>query len=779
MSEELSKFLRESEERYRTVVEAASDAILSVKENGVIIFANPAVEKIFGYKVFEIVGRNLSVLVPENTLEKSLQKLSSQIKSGDGNFTSRQIETSAVRRDGSIFPLEISFAESRQNGEPCFIAIARDISDRKQTEESLVESQMMLALAMRSSRIGAWEQHLATDIVNWNAELEKIFGLENGEFNQTTAEFYKLVHEADRERIWGEVQQAIAEKREYQIEFRFHHSDGGIRWMEGRGQAVYSQKGEPVRLYGIGMDISERKKAEEISARYRLLSKRARDIILFVRPDGTIVDANQAAVDSYGYDYETLVQMNLSDLRSPGTVGLLQSQLKKADETGIQFETIHRRKDGSAFSVEVSSIGADVGGERLLISIIRDVSDRKSADIERENLLEREQIARREAEAANRSKDEFLSVLSHELRTPLNAILGWTTMLKTDLLDEARQSQAIATIERNALLQNNLIEDLLDVSRIISGNIRLETAKIDLVVVVKSAFETIRPLADAKNISLEIENLNITLEINGDATRLQQIVVNLANNAVKFTPSGGAIVIALSKRDEMARMEITDTGIGISPEFLPHIFDRFRQADTTTQRHHSGLGLGLTIVRHLTELHNGQVFAESRGTGKGACFAVEIPLIVDQNDEKDYAEIKTHANNHQIDKNILLGKTILFVDDDCEGIQPLKLFLENHGADIDCVESAAEALKSLAETDFDLILSDIGMPEMDGYQFIEKARSAPINSSVPAIALTAFASAEDRLRALTAGFMTHVSKPINFDELLRIIIKIFAENGNK
>ncbi|MDQ3131145.1 MAG: PAS domain S-box protein [Acidobacteriota bacterium] len=779
MSEELSKFLRESEERYRTVVEAASDAILSVKENGVIIFANPAVEKIFGYKVFEIVGQNLSVLVPENTLEKFLQKLSSRIKSGDGNFTSLQIETPAVRRDGSIFPLEISFAESRQNGEPCFIGIARDISDRIQTEESLVESQMMLALAMRSSRIGAWEQDLATDTVNWNSELEKIFGLENGEFNQTTAEFYKLVHEADRERIWGEVQQAIAEKREYQIEFRFHHSDGGIRWMEGRGQAVYSQKGEPVRLYGIGMDISERKKAEEISARYRLLSKRARDIILFLRPDGKIVDANQAAVDSYGYDDETLVQMNLSDLRSPETVGLLQSHLKKADETGIQFETIHRRKDGSDFSVEVSSIGADVGGERLLISIIRDVSDRKSADIERENLLEREQIARREAEAANRSKDEFLSVLSHELRTPLNAILGWTTMLKTDLLDEARKTQAIATIERNALLQNNLIEDLLDVSRIISGNIRLETAKIDLAVVVKSAFETIRPLAGAKNISLEIENPDLTLEINGDATRLQQIVVNLANNAVKFTPSSGAIVIALSKRDEMARMEITDTGIGISPEFLPHIFDRFRQADSTTQRHHSGLGLGLTIVRHLTELHNGRVFADSDGKGKGASFAVEIPLIVDQNDEKDYAEIKTPANNHQIDKNILLGKTILLVDDDCEGIQPLKLFLENHGADIDCVESAAEALKKLAEADFDLILSDIGMPEMDGYQFIEKARSAPINSSVPAIALTAFASAEDRRRALTAGFMTHVSKPINFDELLRVIIKIFAENGNK
>ena len=776
MSEELSIFLRESEERYRTVVEAASDAILSIDERGDIIFANTAVEKIFGYKVFEIVGQNLAVLIPENNLEKSVQKIFEHFKTGSGYIPSEMMEILALRRDGSIFPLEISFAKSRQNGKPCFIAIARDISDRKSAEASLSESQMMLALAMRSSRIGVWEQDLATDTVNWNVELEEVFGFKKGEFNSTITDFYKLVHEEDRQRIWAEVQNAIEEKREYQIEFRVYHTNGDVRWIEGRGQAVYSQKGEPVRLYGIGMDITERKKADEISDRYHLLSKRARDIILFLRTDGAVVDANQTAVDSYGYDYETLLLMNLRNLRAPATVGLLEQQLKEADETGIHFETIHRRKDGSTFSVEVNSIGADIGVERLLISIIRDISDRKNAEIERENLLEREQNARLEAEAANRSKDEFLSVLSHELRTPLNAILGWAKMLKTNSLDEVRSVQAIETIERNARLQNNLIEDLLDVSRIISGKMRIETARINLAATVESALEIIRPLADSKNISLEIKNTNIPLEIDGDATRLQQIVVNLANNAVKFTPQNGAIFVTLSKNDRMARLEITDTGIGISHELLPHIFDRFRQADSTSQRHHSGLGLGLTIVRHLTELHNGQIFAGSAGEGKGASFAVEFPLLDEQNKEIKYAGNENSYGKEEQYKDILLGKSILLVDDDCDGIYPLKLFLENHGADTDCVESAAEGLKKFAETKFDLILSDIGMPETDGYQFIEKVRSAENNSLVPAIALTAYASAEDRERSLNAGFNTHISKPINFDELLRIIVKVFSGN---
>lgn len=779
MPEELSKYLRESEERYRTLVDAASDAILGVDENFTIIFANPAVENIFGYKVFELAGKHLSVLFPAATVENHLKNLIPGASEHSKILTER-IEIPALRQSGEIFPLEISFAKCQQYGKLCFIAIARDIAERKYTEEVLRESQMMLTLAMRSSRIGAWERDISTDTVNWSPELEEIFGFNIGDFNRNIDSFYELVHKDDRERIHFEILRAIAEKREYQIEFRFYHKDGTVRWMEGRGQAIYSQNGEPVRVYGIGIDITERKNAEEINDRYRLLSSRARDIILFVGADGGIVDANQAAVNTYGYDYRTLLRMNITDLRAPETLNLLQDQLLNAIDAGVHFETVHRRRDGSTFPVEVNSIGANVGDARLLMSIIRDITERKNAELEREKLLALEQAARADAESANRAKDEFLSVLSHELRTPLNSILGWTTMFKTGALNQAQVNQAIETIERNARIQNNLIEDLLDVSRIISGKMRIDTERINLSSTASAAIETVRPLAVSKNVTLTIENTDIDLEINGDATRIQQIVVNLVNNAVKFTAPGGFVSVVLFKKEKMARLQINDTGIGINPDFLPHIFDRFSQADSTTKRNHSGLGLGLTIVRHLTEMHGGEVFVESAGEGKGSSFAVEFPLIPNPFFSEEFSPVNNDsAFNQELFKNILPGKRILLIDDDCDGVYPIKLFLEKHGADVTCIESAAEALKQIEAKRFDLILSDIGMPEIDGYQLIEHIRSGTSNPDVPAIALTAYASSEDRRKAVESGFQTHISKPINFEKLLRAIIGALGAGENK
>ncbi|HEX8636979.1 MAG TPA: ATP-binding protein, partial [Pyrinomonadaceae bacterium] len=406
-----------------------------------------------------------------------------------------------------------------------------------------------------------------------------------------------------------------------------------------------------------------------------------------------------------------------------------------------------------------------------------DVTSNKRIEAERAEILEREQTARREAEAANRAKDEFLSVLSHELRTPLNAILGWTRMLKSGSLDDARNRQATDTIERNARLQNNLIEDLLDVSRIISGKIRIEKEKLDLTIVAVSAVDTVRPLADAKSIIIETQGGGEMLEICGDATRLQQIIVNLANNAVKFTPDGGAVAVRLSKTGEKARLEISDTGIGIGADLLPHIFDRFRQADSTTQRNHSGLGLGLTIVRHLVELHEGEIFARSDGKGKGATFIVEIPLLDDSLKKPETEEGAVSETQKPVYDNVLRNKSILLVDDDCDGLQPLKLFLEMHGAEAFCADSAAQALQEFEKRRFDMILSDIGMPETDGYEFIGQVRRLPSNAAVPAIALTAYASADDRERALAAGFQTHHAKPLDFEKLLQTIIEIVGREN--
>jgi PAS domain S-box-containing protein len=446
-------------------------------------------------------------------------------------------------------------------------------------------------------------------------------------------------------------------------------------------------------------------------------------------------------------------------------------------EAVVGYEDVFVHKDGHFYPVRCA--GRPIFKDGMPIGTVievQDITEEKRIETERAQILEREQTARREAEAANRAKDEFLSVLSHELRTPLNAILGWTRMLKSGSLDDARNSQAIETIERNARLQNNLIEDLLDVSRIISGKIRIEKEKLDLTFVAVSAVETVRPLAEAKGVTIETQGAGERIEICGDATRLQQIVVNLMNNAVKFTPSGGSVTVRLSKTDEKARLEIADTGIGIGAELLPHIFDRFRQADSTTQRNHSGLGLGLTIVRHLVELHEGGIFAGSDGEGKGATFIVEIPLLDDSEKNLNLPKRAVSEKHEAVYDNVLRGKSILLVDDDCDGLQPLKLFLEMHGAEAFCADSATQALQEFEKREFDLILSDIGMPETDGYEFIGQVRRLPANGAVPAIALTAYASADDRERALAAGFQTHHAKPLDFEKLLLTITEIFNQN---
>ena len=396
--------------------------------------------------------------------------------------------------------------------------------------------------------------------------------------------------------------------------------------------------------------------------------------------------------------------------------------------------------------------------------------------IENVRLIETEAAAREAAESANRAKDEFLSVLSHELRTPLNAMLGWVRMLKAGVLDEENSERALEVIERNTRLQSSLIEDLLDVSRIISGKMRIETELVDLVSVVQTVSETTKPLADSKDITFRFTRGDEAVFLNADPVRLQQVVSNLLQNSIKFTPAGGKIEITL-KRDEMnAILAIRDTGVGIEPELLPHIFDRFRQADASARRNFTGLGLGLTIVRNIVELHGGTVDVESDGKDKGSVFKLTIPLAADF-----YSKIDAREEEHSYKSpgGALAGQTILLVDDDSENLLPLKLFLENENANVTPASNASEALAFLASQDFNLMITDIGMPEMDGYELVTRLRSdaAARNAALKAIALTAYASIDDRERALKAGFQAHLAKPVNFDELLSIIKKV-ARNGH-
>jgi len=402
------------------------------------------------------------------------------------------------------------------------------------------------------------------------------------------------------------------------------------------------------------------------------------------------------------------------------------------------------------------------------------VANLAAVAIENVRLLQVEADARETAEAANRAKDEFLSVLSHELRTPLNSILGWIRMLRAGVLDEDRTDKALEVIERNALLQNNLIEDLLDVSRIISGKMRIEKESVDLIRVFGDAIELLRPVAGQKNLSFETQTAENSLIINGDATRFQQIIVNLVQNAVKFTPEEGKVNVSLSRNGDFARLTVEDSGIGIAEELLPFIFERFRQADSSTKRAFSGLGLGLTIVRTLVELHGGTIKAESIGEGQGATFIVEIPLT------KEFLKKTPSDDKSKIVSDghfALQGARILLVDDDGESLIPLQLFLEKEKAEITTANSAREALEKLSRENYHLLITDIGMPVVDGYDLIAKVRQLQTehNAFITAIALTAYASSDDRRRALASGFQEHFAKPVDFDELLSAVKVIWEK----
>lgn len=408
--------------------------------------------------------------------------------------------------------------------------------------------------------------------------------------------------------------------------------------------------------------------------------------------------------------------------------------------------------------------------------VVQEITERKRAEAEREQLFAQAQAAQVAAETANRAKDEFLSVLSHELRTPLNAILGWSQVLRSKPdLDPAIKVRAMETIERNARGQAVLINDLLDISRIITGKLRLNVRTVDLISVVEAAIDTIRPAADAKGIQLRPVLDPLAGPVSGDSDRLQQVVWNLLSNAVKFTQKGGWVQIRLERANSHVQVIVSDSGQGIDPDFLPYVFDRFQQADSKTTRSHGGLGLGLSIVRHLVELHGGNVSVYSSGLQQGATFTVVLPLAVVQPSpslDRVHPTVDIGLSVNPLPS--LSGLQILVVDDETDARDLVSTLLSQCGAEVKTAASVSEAMLLLESLQPDLLISDIGMPEQDGYALIRQIRALERNSEkrLPAIALSAYARLEDRTNALAAGFQMHLAKPVNMAELTTVIASL-------
>jgi PAS domain S-box-containing protein len=458
--------------------------------------------------------------------------------------------------------------------------------------------------------------------------------------------------------------------------------------------------------------------------------------------------------------------------------------------SGLEVQgVLHNRnytKDGSVVHCEwYNSVLHDDNGNLVsVLSLVLNVTARKKAEEENAALLVRERDARRHAEEADRLKDEFLATLSHELRTPLTSILGWASMIRNGEVDGSSAERAIETIERNARSQARLIDDLLDVSRIITGNLRLDLNPLNLAPIVEAAVDALRPTADAKGIELQTNFSPTSLLVRGDANRLRQIIWNLLSNAIKFTPRGGNVRIDLTCDESVVRLVVSDTGEGISAEFLPYVFDRFRQAEGSISRKQGGLGLGLAVVRHLLELHGGTVSAKSEGIGTGSTFTVDLPMAEERRDPARAEERAREVERRRSllgEKIRLDGIHVLLVEDDDDSRKLLGMMLKQQGAEVSTAATAADAFNLFCEKLPDVLVSDIGMPDEDGYELVRKIRTLPVGRGAltPAIALTGYATRKDRERSLSAGYQRHIAKPVEQSELVTAIASLVRETQGR
>ena len=534
----------------------------------------------------------------------------------------------------------------------------------------------------------------------------------------------------------------------------------------------------------VEMDMREEQR------RTRAILDTALDAIVGMDHRGIITDFNPAAERLFGYSRSQALGRELSDM-------LIPPELRHQHREGLarylatghgpfidrRAETRACRADGHEFPVEVAITRVSDDDPPTFTGFVRDLTSRVHAQQEREALLQRELSALRDAESANRAKDDFLATLSHELRTPLNAILGWTRMLLDGTMDARSSRKALQVIDRNARLQAQLVADILDVSRIITGGLRLDLQPVDLGSVIGATLDAVRPAADAKQLQLRSRLDTMARLTEGDPQRLQQIVWNLLSNAVKFTPAGGTITIELDDVGEGGiRLRVGDSGAGIEPAFLPHVFERFRQADNSVSRQHGGLGLGLAIVGHLVELHGGTVHADSPGVGKGSIFTINLPRVDPDRAGPPPTQRRSEVGagrSRFTDTTLLKSCRTLVVDDDAESRELVAVILASAGAVVKTASSVSEARRHLKDSQFDVLLADIGMPGIDGYAFIREVRESEIGTDrhLPAAAITAYAGDLNRERALAAGFDQHIPKPISPAEVIDAVRSLCTRTG--
>jgi len=650
--------------------------------------------------------------------------------------------------------------------------------------------QARLAAIINSSDDGIVSKDLNGIVQSWNEAAERIFGYTAEEM---VGRSITTIIPPDRHHEENEFLARVRRgERIDHFQTVRQRKDGRLIPVSVTISPVHDADGRVVAASKIVRDLSA---ASELEGYFRAIIESSDDAIVSKDLNGIVRSWNPGAERIFRYTAAEMIGRPIEVIFPPDRKNEEQRILERLrrGERVDHFETVRLRKDGTPIdvSVTISPVRSPTGEVIGASKVARDVTAYKQLLRQREELLESERHARQEAERQSRVKDEFLATLSHELRTPLNAILGWSQVLRQradgvaggaapgpDLLAEL--VEGLEVIERNTRVQTQLIDDLLDMSRITSGKLRLDVQQVDLADVVKAAVASVRHAAEGKNIRLQVVIDPLAGPVRGDPGRLQQCVWNLLTNAVKFTPKGGTVQVSLERVNSHLEVCVADNGEGIKPELLPHLFERFRQGDASTTRRHGGLGLGLSIVKHLAELHGGRVRAKSPGPGHGSTFCIDLPLMVVHRPPEDASRTHPRAQppppTSWSDHPSLEGITVLAVDDEPDALGLVKRVLEGCGARVLTATSAAEALDLVVAQRPDMIVSDIGMPGEDGYSFIRKVRELPVaqGGRTPAAALTAFARAEDRTRALRAGYQTHVAKPVEPTELTAVVASLAA-----
>ncbi len=782
----------------RAIANAAADVLISTTPDGVITSWNAAAERLYGFSALEIVGRSFSVLVPADRTAEELA-LRSRVLAGE---SVRDVVTRRRRADGAEITIAVSLLPIRAD-DGAIVGVLR-VARGETGGEQEQRAARRLAAIVESSDDAIVSKDLNGIVTSWNRAAEKMFGYTAPEMIGRSIRTIipdHLQHEEDH--VLSRIRSG---ERVEHFETVRRRSDGSLVNISLTVSPIEDLEGRVVGASKIVRDISDRKRAD--TERQKLHQVGA--IVSATLDRSTIVqavtdiatDLTEAEFGAFFYNvvndqgewyqlytisgapreaFAAFPMPRNTEMFGPTLAGadVVRSADITADPRYGKNSPPHGLPDGhlpvrSYLAVPVKAPSGEVFGgllfahstpgrfdehhERLAVG----VASWASVALENARLYV-------SVQEANRVKDEFLATLSHELRTPLNAILGYSRMMRMGILAPSKQTRAIETIERNATSLTQIVEDVLDVSRIISGKMRLAVQPVDLVAVVRQSLEAVRPAAESKQIRVESAFAVDALQASADPDRLQQVLWNILSNAVKFTPTGGRVGVSIDRDDDRIEIAIKDNGIGIAPAFLPHVFERFRQEESGTNREQGGLGIGLSISRELVEMHGGRIYVESAGVGQGSTFRILLPTTMAQaapavtGRASDAGSTETRQ---QLVAN-LQGLRVLAVDDDADALALVREILENAGAEMMLASSGAEALEILSRAQPDVIVSDIAMPRMDGFQLISEIRThanAAIRA-IPAAALTAYARSEDNVRARRSGFQRHLAKPIDPAEL--------------